>query len=140
MTHEQERPRHEGLLVLDYGSQYTLLIVRRLREIGVYAEVIDGVAKAPPEGFEFFGIVLSGGPDSVLDTDSRQLPGWVLEQDVPILGICYGFQLLVKLLGGSLRAGTKREYGNTTIKNIFNNRDFFVCKINRMIEMVFYLV
>lgn len=65
--HTVARPVHEGLLVLDYGSQYTLLIARRLRELGVYAEVIDGMAKEPPKDFRYHGIILSGGPDSVYE-------------------------------------------------------------------------
>ena len=67
------RPVDEGLLVLDYGSQYTLLIARRLRELGIYAEVIDGLAARPPDGFTVHGIILSGGPDSVYEAHARKL-------------------------------------------------------------------
>jgi len=105
------RPATGGLLVLDYGSQYTLLIARRLREIGVYAEVIDGRAERPPEDFKVHGIILSGGPDSVNDADSRRIPAWVMQLGKPVLGICYGMQLLVEHFGGQLRGGKGREYG-----------------------------
>ncbi len=112
MLHHVSRPAHEGLLVLDYGSQYTLLIARRLRELGFYAEVIDGRAYKAPEDFKAFGLILSGGPDSVYDEGSRKLPDWVLTSNLPILGICYGMQLLVEHFGGSLRGGKGREYGH----------------------------
>ncbi|MCX6125975.1 MAG: glutamine-hydrolyzing GMP synthase [Proteobacteria bacterium] len=111
-----KRPRNRGILVLDYGSQYTLLIARRLREIGVYSEVIDGAASCPPIDFEISGIVLSGGPDSVTEAGSRGLPAWVAKSSVPILGICYGMGLLVEAHGGSVRSSTKREYGNAEMR------------------------
>ena len=112
---DSSRPVHEGILILDYGSQYTLLIARRLREAGVYTEVIDGTQQSPPEGFEFKGIILSGGPDSVQETEARSLPVWVLESNVPVLGICYGMQLLAQGFGGKLRSGGAREYGKATL-------------------------
>ena len=109
------RPANDGLLVLDYGSQYTLLIARRLREIGVYAEVIDGRAAAAPSDFHFHGIILSGGPDSVGESGARGLPAWVMASGKPIMGICYGLQLLAHELGGRVRSGTKREYGRAEL-------------------------
>lgn len=117
MTHTKafERPVNKGILVLDYGSQYTLLIARRLREIGSYSEIIDGRSSSPPEGFEVKGIILSGGPDSVYEAGSRSLPSWVMSLKVPVLGICYGMQLLVETAGGKVRAGTKREYGKAVM-------------------------
>ena len=113
--HQVSRPVDNGILVLDYGSQYTLLIARRLREIGLYAEIIDGAREKPPEDFHFHGIILSGGPDSVNEEGSRQLPAWVLESKKPILGICYGLQLLAQEFGGKLRSGTLREYGKAQL-------------------------
>jgi GMP synthase (glutamine-hydrolysing) len=112
---------NHGLLVLDYGSQYTLLIARKFRELGVYAEIIDGAHGKIPADFEYTGIILSGGPDSVSDEGSRKLPKWVLESGKPILGICYGMQLLVESFGGKVRAGTLREYGNSKVKFDFKN-------------------
>ena len=110
-----DRPVDEGFLVLDYGSQYTLLIARRLREIGVYAEVIDGQMTEPPKGFSFHGIILSGGPDSVTEEGARQLPSWVTDSGKPVLGICYGMQLLVETIGGKVTEGSHREYGKATL-------------------------
>lgn len=110
-----DRPVDRGILVLDYGSQYTLLIARRLRELGVYSEVIDGTAGAPPPGFKALGIVLSGGPDSVTEEGSRAIPGWVLGSGLPVLGICYGMQLLVQHFGGQVRTATLREYGRAKL-------------------------
>ena len=112
---QHQRPQQTGILILDFGSQYTLLIARRLREIGIYSEIIDGNSGSPPDGFECSGIILSGGPDSVNESESRRIPQWVLPLNKPVLGICYGMQLLIENFQGSLRSGTKREYGQTTI-------------------------
>ena len=112
---EHLRPADEGIIVVDYGSQYTLLITRRLREIGVYSEMV-GSNEGPPENFKAYGVILSGGPDSVNDEHARQVPPWVLEMNIPILGVCYGMQLIVEKFGGELRSGESREYGRAPIK------------------------
>lgn len=109
------RPKAEGILIVDYGSQYTLLIARRFRELGVYAEVV-GSGDAPPENFKVHGVVLSGGPDSVSETGSRTASPWIFDLQVPLLGICYGMQLLANHYGGKVRSGTEREYGSATIR------------------------
>ncbi len=110
-----DRPLDHGILVLDYGSQYTLLIARRLRELGAYSEVIDSRVKSPPAGLNVNGVILSGGPDSVYEEGSRTLPDWVTTLNVPVLGICYGMQLLVEQSGGKVRGATKREYGRAAM-------------------------
>ena len=112
------RPVASGLVILDYGSQYTLLIARRLREIGVYCEVVDGGRQEPPSfqgSFTIHGIILSGGPDSTYDIGARRLPSWILTLGVPVLGICYGMQLLIHAFGGKIRGGQGREYGRETV-------------------------
>ncbi len=112
MTQNPSDARLGGIVILDYGSQYTQLIARRIREAGVYAELwpydIDperALALHPQ------GIVLSGSPYSVYDAGAPQLPAWVLRQNLPVLGICYGMQLLTHALGGQVGASTDREYG-----------------------------
>ncbi|MSP92026.1 MAG: glutamine-hydrolyzing GMP synthase [Myxococcales bacterium] len=101
----------EKLLVLDFGSQYTMLIARRLRELGVYCEIWPCTRSlADIAAFGARGIVLSGGPASVYDPGAPATPPvWTL--GVPVLGICYGMQALAHQLGGQVVAGTTREYG-----------------------------
>jgi GMP synthase (glutamine-hydrolysing) len=106
----------ETIVVLDYGSQYTQLIARRVREHAVYAEILpwdvdwERVVALQPAGF-----ILSGGPNSVYDEGAPTLPDALLETGVPILGICYGMQLLVHHLGGKVVPGTAREYGPAVV-------------------------
>ena len=107
-----------GIAVIDFGSQYTQLIARRIRELGVYAEVYshDGAAALIDE-HRPAGIVLSGGPNSVYEADAPQLPAFLLESERPILGICYGMQLLTAALGGKVAAASQREYGPAKISH-----------------------
>ena len=105
-------PTQDLVLILDYGSQFTQLIARRVREAKVYCEIVpfdanieDLVARRPA------GIILSGGPASVTEHGAPNLPTALLELGVPILGICYGLQVLTQTLGGTVSASTRREYG-----------------------------
>ncbi len=119
----------ETLVILDYGSQYTQLIARRARELGVFSIILpfrasaDDVKKYRPKG-----IILSGGPNSVYEKSAPHLNPDILELGVPILGICYGLQLLAQNLGGKVEPGTTREYGKATItlngKSKLINDDF----------------
>ena len=106
----------EKILVLDFGSQYTQLIARRLRELGVYCE-IHPCTMAPDamRAFRPRGIVLSGGPASVLAEGSPRTDRTAFELGVPVLGICYGLQLLAHELGGRVDRAAHREYGPATI-------------------------
>ena len=108
---------HEDkILVLDFGSQYTQLIARRIRESKVYSEIFP--FNAPLEkirGFNPRGIILSGGPSSVYDTMAPAPDMEVLKLGIPVLGICYGMQLLAHHLGGKVARSTKREYGNAEL-------------------------
>jgi GMP synthase (glutamine-hydrolysing) len=104
------------VLILDYGSQYTQLIARRVRELGFYSYVYPGDAKLERiQEFAPNAIILSGGPSSVYDVGAPELPKGFLayqtERGLPVLGICYGLQLLVQAFGGEVKPGVKREYG-----------------------------
>jgi len=107
----------EKILVLDFGSQYTQLIARRIRESKVYSEIfpynatIDKIRKFEPKG-----IVLSGGPSSVYDQKAPMPERAVFDLGIPVLGICYGMQLMAYLLGGQVSKARKREYGKAELK------------------------
>jgi len=105
------------ILILDFGAQYSQLIARRVREGHVYCELqpADMTLEAI-EAFAPTGIILSGGPSSVLDHDAPDLDPKVLELGIPILGICYGLQLLVHMLGGRIESADDHEYGRATLK------------------------
>ncbi len=110
-------PPRETVLVLDYGSQYTRLIARRIREEGVYTEVLPWDAPAEQVlAREPRGVVLSGGPNSVYDPNAPELPGYLLELDVPVMGICYGLQVLTQAYGGAVVPGVAREYGSARVR------------------------
>ena len=112
----QDIHRHR-LLILDFGSQYTQLIARRIREVGVYCEIIswDSVDKEI-ESFAPNGIILSGGPESVTASDSPRAPEVVFNLDVPILGICYGMQTMAAQLGGAVEGSDTSEFGYAQIR------------------------
>ena len=105
------------ILILDFGSQYTQLIARRVREIGVYCELVPyDVNPYFIEKFKPNGIILSGGPDTVSKFDSARAPNIVFELDIPILGICYGMQTMAIQLGGEARSSEKSEFGFVKIR------------------------
>jgi GMP synthase (glutamine-hydrolysing) len=100
------------ILILDFGAQYTQLIARRVREMGVYCEIHPwDVTDAEVRAFAPRGIILSGGPESVTDQDPPRAPGAVFELGVPVLGICYGMQTMAQQLGGRVAPSTEREFG-----------------------------
>jgi GMP synthase (glutamine-hydrolysing) len=106
----------EKILILDFGSQYTQLIARRLRELGVYCEIHPCTATAEQiRAYRPRGVVLSGGPASVLAEGSPRPDRAVFELGVPVLGICYGLQLMAHELGGKVASATHREYGPASI-------------------------
>ena len=124
ITDESQR---DSILIIDFGSQYSRLIARRIRESKVYCEIIshksswDDISKLNPKG-----VILSGGPSSVYDESAPLCPLWVYESGLPILGICYGMQVMVHQLGGTVSNSAKREYGhailhqNSTQEKLFN--------------------
>lgn len=109
------------ILILDYGSQYTQLIARRIRELGVYSRVLSGRTSLEKiRSLSPRAILLSGGPSSVYDPGAPQLPEGFLEyqakEKIPLLGICYGMQLLAQCLGGRVEKAATREYGRMAVE------------------------
>ena len=119
-------PQRESILIVDFGSQYSRLIARRVRENSVYCEIISfNTNWSEVEGLNPKGIILSGGPASVYDETSPLAPLWVFESELPILGICYGMQVLVHQLGGKVAASTKKEYGHAVLHQNKPNEPLF---------------
>ena len=117
--------KHVPIVVLDFGSQYTQIIARKLRESGVYSEIVpynesieDIMARTPK------GIILSGGPASVYASDSYHPDSTIFDLELPILGICYGMQLIAQHFGGSVIPATSHEYGKAKLDIIVENEIF----------------
>ena len=108
---------HEKILILDFGSQYTQLIARRVRELGVYCEIHrPDLPLADIKAFDPRGIILSGGPMSVEQEGSPRCVPEVFTMGLPVLGICYGLQLMAKMLGGRVDKSAHREYGAADVE------------------------
>ncbi|MGH9669561.1 MAG: glutamine-hydrolyzing GMP synthase [Terriglobales bacterium] len=115
----------QSIVILDFGSQYTQLIARRIREQNVFSVVLP--CTAPLEEVKSYapaGIILSGGPSSVYDADAPPADERVLALGLPVLGICYGFQYMAHKLGGKVRPAQKREYGHAQVEVLDNSRLF----------------
>ena len=108
----------QGVVIIDFGSQYSHLIARRARELKVYSEVAPATAdwERVTQRIMPQGVILSGGPASVYEPGAPRIPDWVFERQLPVLGICYGMQALVHQLGGQVSPGDKREYGSATLQ------------------------
>nr|WP_321502978.1 glutamine-hydrolyzing GMP synthase [uncultured Dethiosulfovibrio sp.] len=106
----------DNIVILDCGSQFTQLIARRIRELKVHSEILpwdvsaDEIAKRSPKG-----LIISGGPRSVLEEGAPRIDESVIQMDLPVLGLCYGMQYLCKAMGGQVRSSTSREYGRAYI-------------------------
>src|SRR3989344_9194675 len=112
------------IAILDFGSQYTHLIARRIREIGVISHIYTNDTKAE-KLTNAVGIILSGGPKSVTSSEKLEYDTNIFKQNKPILGLCYGHQLIAQHFGSELSSGKIREYGIASLKisdsPIFNN-------------------
>lgn len=118
---------NDYILVLDYGSQYNQLIVRRIRELNVYSKLVhhDIDINSLVNDKHLKGIVLSGGPNSVFEDDAFTLDPKLFDLKIPILGICYGMQLITQLKGGKVMPGTIKEFGKTSIEVCSNDSILF---------------
>ena len=109
--------QHERVLVLDFGGQYNQLIARRVREQNVYCDLkpcdmsIEEIKKYNP-----MGIIFTGGPNSVYDENSPHIDPEIFNLGIPVLGICYGAQLMAYTLGGKVESATTREYGKSDVE------------------------
>ena len=109
MTNDLHKHR---ILILDFGSQYAQLIARRVRECGVYCELMNpSISDEVIKAFNPRGIILSGGPETVVENNTLRAPAIIFELNIPVLGICYGLQTMAAQLGGVVAASAKREFG-----------------------------
>jgi GMP synthase (glutamine-hydrolysing) len=105
---------HQTILIVDFGSQYTQLIARRIRELNVYCE-IHPFNHLPPPASHFKGVIFSGGPSSVRDADAPMIDSKLFRGSVPVLGICYGAQMMAQEMGGTVTPSRTREYGRAAL-------------------------
>ena len=107
----------EKIIILDFGSQYTQLIARRIREAGVYSEILphETSLKRIVE-MNASGVIMSGGPESVNTKKALKFDPKLLDSNIPVLGICYGMQTMAKHFGGIVSSSDKREFGNAVLK------------------------
>ena len=124
-TEESAAGVGEGVVIIDFGSQYSHLISRRARELKVYSEVVPASAtwERVTQRFAPRGVILSGGPASVYEPGAPLIPDWAFDQQLPVLGICYGMQALVHQLGGQVAPGEKREYGSADLSQVDGQGD-----------------
>ena len=126
----------QKVLILDYGSQYTQLIARNIREMKVYCEIhpfnmkFEEIEKYNPKA-----IILSGGPSSVYEEGAPSADKRIFDLNIPILGICYGMQLITHLFGGEVAPGTKKEYGQCQMEIISSSKLFEGLENNTIVLM-----
>jgi GMP synthase (glutamine-hydrolysing) len=116
LVSSQKRLHRESIIIVDFGSQYSRLIARRVRESQVYSEIVSHDTDWETiESLQPKGVILSGGPASVYDDDAPLAPSWVFDKGLPVLGICYGMQVIAHQLGGTVASSQKREYGHSVV-------------------------
>ena len=123
----------DKVLIIDFGSQVTKLIARRIRDLGVYSEIITPEELAKLKNYQNIkGLVLSGGPSTVTKENFQSIPKKIFEKKIPVLGICYGLQLIAKIFGGKIKPSKKRrEFGRAFLFNRQNSiltKNFFNSK------------
>ena len=108
----------EKIVIIDFGSQFTQLVARKIRELGAYSEIINpnNIKKLNRDNY-IKGIILSGGPLSITGKKGLKLDNSVINLKIPILGICYGHQILAKKFGGRIKISKNREFGKAEIKS-----------------------
>ena len=122
----------DKILILDFGSQYTQLIARRVREAGVYSEIYAGdIDHQSISDFNPTGIILSGGPESAFSDDSPKAATEIFSMGIPILGICYGMQTMAEQLGGHVQSSAHREFGYAEVSIETSNRLFQGIEVNQ---------
>ena len=125
-SHAAARVQRETVVVIDFGSQYSMLIARRVRESNVYCEIVPhtadwaSIARLNPKG-----VILSGGPASVYDDGAPLAPDWVYDSGLPALGICYGMQAMAHQLGGKVAPTAHKEYGNAVMERTTGDEPLF---------------
>ena len=114
------------ILIVDFGSQFTQLIARRIRELGVFSEIVSH-KKIKSKDIEksIKGIILSGGPLNVYEVNKYSFDKKIIENEIPVLGICFGHQILSKLNGGKVKKSKHREFG---LANIYKRKDSLLTK------------
>ena len=124
----------EKIVIIDFGSQFTKLIARKVRELRVYSEIINfNQIRDLKKNKSIKGIILSGGPLTITNKNSVSLDNYILDLNLPILGICYGHQILAKKFGGKVRISKTREFGHAIVKSRLNSpitKNFFKNKNN----------
>jgi len=126
----------EKIVIIDFGSQFTQLIARKVREVGVYSEIINfNQVRNLNKNKSIKGIILSGGPLTATNKNSISLDDYILDLNLPILGICYGHQILAKKFGGKVKISKTREFGKASVKSKLKSpitKNFFKHKSNQV--------
>ena len=118
--------RLDKILIIDFGSQFTQLIARRIREIGIYSEIVSHKKIKNKDIINSVkGIILSGGPLNVYELNKYSFDKKIIENKIPVLGICFGHQILSKLNGGKVKQSKHREFG---LANIYKKKDSLLTK------------
>ena len=127
--------KKDKILIVDFGSQLTKLIARRIKDLGVYSEIVTPNNFKKLQDYKYIkGLIFSGGPSTVTTSKFQRVPKKIFEKKIPILGICYGLQLISKLFGGKIKPSKKRrEFGRAFLykRNILYSQKTFLKQQNQ---------